>query len=759
PGTPMAGFHRRLGGADAEAPPAECVRLVSAASAADERTEIAREILLAAADGIPLHAIGVIVRETDTWSAALSRELERLGIPNFRRAAESPADSALGRAIRLWWRLEEGAFSRTDVLGVLDLLENAGGPEVSDAARDSTRRAGITGGAESWSARLETLAAASATPARQNAIRAFARDAERVVGSALGWPRAALPWKRWADEISARLFRLFAPEPVPAALVSAAEALRALERLGGDVERESAARVFFGALDEQREAAGRLGVDGVFIGTAMAARGLSFAMTVVAQLVEREFPAPGRPDPLLFDGERAVLAAHCGRAIPLKVALRSLEERQLFGLAAESATRRLVMTTARRDEAMTRDRLPSPFFTDARVAAGGDDHVRTTELGIPTAFGPAVSETEALERALARSGPATVATADPRLDRDLERRSLVRAPRFTPFDGRLGAAARAGLQGFRPGALVSLSASRVGVFAACAYRYFLRNVQGLRPWEEPERSSELDPLGLGITFHDAARRIAESASSWPPTADEAGRIAAPAAEAALAEYEAREGAIAPGLIRELARDRVAALLRAWLDHERRRGDGLRPRAAEASVGSDAAPLAVDAGPFSVRFVGAIDRIDEDAAHRPARVVDYKVKLAGGFARAFGDAGRIVGGEAVQLPVYALSTGAPVASEYLVLEAGGAEPAVEAVSFTPERTADAIESLRAFLRGMDAAIAAGAFLPRTATRFRKDPCRLCDFADVCGPGHVERFLAKEADPDADVRALRALLELP
>src|SRR5439155_26855246 len=135
----------------------------------------------------------------------------------------------------------------------------------------------------------------------------------------------ALSWESWADEISGRMERLFEPEAVPGPLVSAAESLRALEALGGEVERESAFHVFFGALDEQRETSGRLGVDGVFIGTAMAARGLSFSTTIVAGLVERDFPLPGRPDPLLFDGERQDLATRSGRPVPLKVAPRSAE--------------------------------------------------------------------------------------------------------------------------------------------------------------------------------------------------------------------------------------------------------------------------------------------------------------------------------------------------------------------------------------------------------------------------------------------------
>ncbi|HET9795561.1 MAG TPA: hypothetical protein VFS34_13995, partial [Thermoanaerobaculia bacterium] len=59
----------------------------------------------------------------------------------------------------------------------------------------------------------------------------------------------------------------------------------------------------------------------------------------------------------------------------------------------------------------------------------------------------------------------------------------------------------------------------------------------------------------------------------------------------------------------------------------------------------------------------------------------------------------------------------------------------------------------------AAIASGTFVPRTAARLRKDPCGVCECADVCGPGHKDRFAAKDDDPDPAVRALLALRRLP
>ena len=759
---PLDDFVRRLGGdLAAPAPSGDAVRLVSAAGAAGERTEIAREILMAAEAGVPLHAIGVVVRESSAWSGALSRELARVGIPNFELSAESAASSPLGRAVRIWWDLEEREFPREDVLDLFDLFRSAGVVDSPESARDLARRAGIVRGAADWTERLRRLAEAPRSETEGRAARSFAAECNRLVASAREWPRAPLEWTAWSAEIARRLEALFAPEAVPAPLVSAAEAVGALGPLGGAVERGSAAHVFFGALEEQRQASGRLGVDGVFIGSAMAARGLTFAMTIVAHLVEREFPAPGRPDPLLFDAERRALAAETGRPVPLKVEARGTEERALFGIAAGSAREILVLTASRRDEALTRDCLPSPFFADAERAAspGAGVATRAVEMGVPVTFGPSVSEAEAFDRALARSGAATVASVFAPLARALVRQDLAHAPVWTAFEGRLGPAARDALARHRPSALDSLSASRVAWFATCPYRYFLRSVQGMREWDEADRAAELDPLSLGNTFHDAARRLVAASRDWPPLPAEVVALAAGVSEEALARHEEKNAPVVPALVRELARDRIEALLRAWLAFEADRGNSLRPAAAERPLGAGGEPFVLDAGAFPVRFRGSIDRVDEDRDGRPARVVDYKVKMAPGFAKEFRGGGRIVGGEAVQLPVYALAVGGEVASEYLVLHGGSSGPAVESVSFSPEETEEAIAALRSFLAGMEAAVASGTFVPRTAARLRKDPCAVCECADVCGPGHKVRFAAKDDDPDPAVRALLALRRLP
>jgi hypothetical protein len=426
----------------------------------------------------------------------------------------------------------------------------------------------------------------------------------------------------------------------------------------------------------------------------MAARGLTFPFAAIVDLVEGNFPS-GRPDPLLFDSERRALARQCERPLPLKVALRPSEERQLFGIAAGSATQRLVLTASRRDEALSAigfRPLSSPMRSGRHPTAARARRDRRN--GRSGFTGPARLGGGALDRALAASG------------RPPSRRSTSPLARVSPgrssCGSRLDGLRRTDRLGRAPGAR-----DPSAELSALPFRLEGGDVRELplpvfpaeretKEWEEPERLAELDPRALGITFHDAARLLVESSSEWPPSSEEAAGLAGACAEAAVARHEAGSAPIVPGLIREISVRRIELLLRAWLRHEAGRRDRLRPVSAERPLGSREEPFVLDAGGFSIRFTGSIDRVDEDPEGRPARVIDYKVKLAPGFKKAFGE-GRIVGGEAVQLPIYSLAVGGDVASEYLVLQAGITDlPAVEAIAFSADETEEAIGHLRTFL---------------------------------------------------------------
>jgi RecB family exonuclease len=762
----------RLGFLSDESPLADdgSFQLMSACDDVSERSEIAREIFRALGDGIPLHKIAVITRDVGPAARALSAGLGRLGIPNFVLRADPAADAPLHEALILWWRLEEEGFRREDVLTCLELLAAEAG-EAADAStwRKAALRAGIVRGANHWN-RLPDGGLRNLWLA--------------LHASAAGWPAEARSLAAWSKELDSRLTRLFSDRRLPLPVSAAIESVVALSPLNGVISRPAVHEVFFESLAASLRSPGQLGRDGVAILPAMAARGLSFDLTIIAGLVENEFPAAGRQDPVLLDEEREDLARRTGKLVPLKLARRSAEERMLFGLAAGSALRRLVLTSSRRDSSLGRERIESSFFGRAMSAAAGEPApdplgvpaLRRTLLGRPPATDLAVSEREVRESLIASAGAASVAPHFPPLARSLRRLQAQAEPSFTPYDGVLGPGARTMLARHRFDPAAPLSASALERFGNCPLRYFFRQILRLRPLEEPEMPGEITARLLGQLFHEAARSL---------TADNAGGrfrevlerdffdLASRAAEETLRRSEENGLRFEPPLFRKLAHRTVKACVLAWLDCEKKRPSIAFPVAAEAGFGPPRSggtlgvappvrwredPVALEIGRTQLALRGEIDRIDADASGQPIRVIDYKTKKT---KWSFPKDRRIAGGEALQLPVYALAAAAPVSSEYLVIEDWeSANPKASRREFDAPATEKAIEDFKSALAVLDDAISSGTFVPRTKGILESDLCEFCDFSHVCGPGHIRRFRRKrETDRSSDVRRVISLETLP
>jgi ATP-dependent helicase/nuclease subunit B len=766
---------------DCAAPPEDgTARLVSAADDEGETSEVVREILRAIGDGIPAHRIAVVVRSAGLRDRRTLCALQRAGIPAFLASGASRADRPESRAAALWWDLEEEEFRSDRVLDVLELAFPDPGGAGAARFRALVRDAGIARGAEEWDKGLARLRRRlQASDEALAALAALASAWSRIRRSAQGWPEGLRGWQDWAEEIRGRLLVLFGTGAVPSDLWTSAEEVEALSAVGGQIDRATVRAVFFESVASTRETPGRLDRDGVAVLTVMAARGLSFDLVVLPGVVEKEFPAAARPDPLLLDEERQALSNAAKRRVPLKVLARPAEERFLFGLAVASARLRVAIVASRRDEAVDRERVAARLFARA-AAAAGPAAMRRTHLGRVAEDPVLVAPLEARLALLETTAPGDLARLIPELARPIRSRRERRSPRYTAQEGRLGAAASAALRRYRLTALPTLSASAVATFGTCPYRYFLGRILGLRPPQDPEEPGEIDARELGVAFHEAARRLARSTAPGslsalgPAERREASRKLA---EEAISDLEALGSAFTPEVLRDLAVENLRRLLLAWLEFEASRDEALPVLAAEARFGRPAPgfpadredpsfrggePAVVPLPGGAARFSGRVDRIDGEAG-RPLRVVDYKVKRSlDGHAMPIPD-GLLWGGELPQLPVYALAAGAPVASEYLFVapraSEGGDAGRVRPLELSAERTAEAIEALRKFLAGMDRAIGSGAFVPRTRGIVVSDPCERCDFSAVCGPGHISRYELKRARDDEDeVRAAISLSEI-
>jgi RecB family exonuclease len=164
------------------------------------------------------------------------------------------------------------------------------------------------------------------------------------------------------------------------------------------------------------------------------------------------------------------------------------------------------------------------------------------------------------------------------------------------------------------------------------------------------------------------------------------------------------------------------------------------------------------------LAGRIDRLDLGAGK--ALVVDYKAGKPTPYGKENRGGKLVAAGERLQLPAYALAArlfgATSVASEYLfVEEAAGGEAKVTPRRFDESGTDAAVEALGKVLALLDEAVRAGLFFPKTKSLRSSDPCRFCDFARICGPGHrrlYERKWAGEVRRDAP-NPLARLREIP
>ncbi len=782
-------------------PPAPAPRIVVAPSDGGEARETVRELLAAVDDGIPLHRIAILVRNPERQEAALTAELELRSLPYFRPAGPGFSRSPIGRAARALVRLSAENFPGEVFRELLDLLETLGlfpslGPAATSPARLGSVLAdlGFEAGRDDLGARLAAAGGRLARPlkpaddpdgwfaSRREAERAELRALESAVTAvASAAPSAeAAPWVAWSVRLRRSFGILFHGAAGRDRLEPALDALAALEAVepGASVDAATIATLLPEALDLSPERHGRFERDGVALLAAVSARGLLFDAVLVPGLVDQSFPRPVRPDPLLFDAERRAVTESSGMPLPTRADERPLrEERFLFGLARSAAKKRLVLLAAARDVSTDRPRLLSPFLLDL----AGDAARRallSRELGHPplplpdgvvwrpagrlVAEGPPLDAEDALRRALAVApglrkslpGEATAVTAA------LARGAARSLPFFTAYEGNVGHEAI----GLRLRSR-TVSASRLERFAGCAYRAFFE--RGLLLEARPEADDNgffaLDGLARGNALHAAVRDLTRTIVASRRTFQDLGeaeiaRFAAEAAARAVDAAVAADRSEPPPVLVEMEKKKLSALLAALLGHLAASPRDVPPAGAEVRFGpptadpadrdedptlSTDASVDVDGLPFQVRLHGRIDRLDRDGGR--ARVVDYKAGKPEPFKETNKNQFVVAGGERLQLPVYALAArllgAAHVESEYLFVRLEKESVKVTASRFDETRTNEAIDKLRETLRRVDEAVTAGLYFPKTVSYRSSAPCSHCDFAAICGPGHVRVYQRK------------------
>jgi ATP-dependent helicase/nuclease subunit B len=759
------------------------VEILSAPGEGRECVEAARALLSAARSGKRFDRMAVLMRRGGAYRAQLDEALLRAGIPAyFAEGAERP--DVAGRALLALLRCKhEGLSARAfcEYLS-LDIAKGTAADTLDEAAvargtwrrfERLIRRARVIGGRARFARRLAGLAAEIERdqledPSPKNeqdleALRALQVYSDELLGKLEALPTRAR-WGEWLDALDVLVGAALArPERVRAELAE----LAPLAPLG-PVSLEQVVRVLSPMLRELRsapiaDAAGR-----VLCAEVEHARGLDFDVVVVLGLAEKVFPEVVREDPLLLDATRARIDAGLEDN-----AARALNERLKLRIALGAARERIVLCYPRMDLERGRPRVPSFYGLEVLRAAEGKlpsyevliqraEAASPARLGWPAPMDP-VRAIDAIEHDLAclrsilpssspehRGAARYLLHVNTHLGRALRARAqrwMLR--KWTAADGQIEPSAEA-LEKLADRRLTAraYSPTKLELFAACPYRFYVRGVLGLRAHVEPAPIEDLSPSTYGALVHDALAtflRHAKVLGLFPMQDDSAiggGRtLLLQSIEEVAASYREE---LAPAVARVFD-DAVLAIARdltRWLERFGR--TAAEPAFIEHSVGDPkAGGIAIEGG---FRVFGRIDLVE--ARGTVLSVSDFKSGEIEAPAGA-----RVHGGTMLQPLVYALALeasmpGQVIANSRLVGATHKSQHEEREVAFDDAGRQSAL----AVLGAIDGSIAHG-FLPAAPV---EGACERCELLAACGPYELERTARKDPARLAVLQGVRRMI---
>ncbi|HEY8209077.1 MAG TPA: PD-(D/E)XK nuclease family protein [Myxococcaceae bacterium] len=647
--------------------------------------------------------------------------------------------------------------------------------------------AAVIGGHDRWKRRLDRLSAqlqhqAAAPDLDEARAERLQRDREQLETLSrfalpliedLAHLPAKAPWGEWLLHLRALSDRALRYPDRVQRLLSELQPMAGVGPVAlGEVRLVLAARLSEMTHPQKDRRPGR-----VFVGSIDDARGLDLDVVFVPGLAERIFPQRLTEDPILLDAARAAVSPELETSRE-----RAAAERLQLRLAAGAAGRRIHFSYPRVDAEQARPRVPSFYGLEVLRASEGTlpdftalqrkaERASPARIGWPAPEDPSLA-IDAAERDLSvldaffqseippPAGSARyLLEVNESLARALRRHGRRRLKRWTPADGLVkpGPEAMAALQ---PHALSQRSFSPTALqhFAACPYRFFLKEMHRLFPRKEPEPIEQLDPLQRGGLVHEVQYRMLSELRDQghlPLSAADLPR-ALSRLDAVLAEVaEEHREVLAPSIERiwKDGLDAIKADVREWLRQMQRASADWTPWKFELAFGlrgRDAAdpdsrpePVELEAG---LKLRGSIDLV-ERSARGTLRATDYKT----GRPRAV--QGTVVGGgETLQPVLYALTLermfpDAKVEGGrlYYCTQAGGFS------EVTIPLDGRSRELAREVSRVIGGAITEG-FFPAAPTR---GACDYCDFLPVCGPGEEQRWKRKPKPEVKDLLALRDL----
>lgn len=377
--------------------------------------------------------------------------------------------------------------------------------------------------------------------------------------------------------------------------------------------------------------------NGVWVGDAMAARGLSFRFVFVIGLTDHLFPRHVQEDPFLRDSVRRVLETDFGFKVEEKAKGHD-EEKLLFFLLVHAARERITLVVQRSDEE-GRATIPSWYLQEVQRCRPGLAPVDVPR-SVLQKFQTPQTDAYAVERRW---------TPRERLVQNLlQRRWPNRSTEETEAWWRI---LQQGLKTLRAqeshhrrlnacdgitGHLTDywqwlhghgLSPTSLEHYVTCPFQYFARDVLELQAADETKTTEDVQPVEIGTLVHEIIKgwyaRLSEQ--EWfkrPDSSDLPYRVLKEVAESVFREFE-RTHSVGPALLWEMQQERLAGILERILRQDLNEMDHTWiPVTFEQRLeGTMTVNTASAATTFPI--TGCPDRIDWSPTTRRYRVIDYK----------------------------------------------------------------------------------------------------------------------------------------
>ncbi len=753
--------------------PDDEARLSIASDAREEIRSIARDIAAAARRGVPFHRMAVLYWQQEPYAALIADQFALAKVPMSGHQPQKLAATTIGRMVGGVVDLADGNLSRDDVMRWLTSCPIKYGCRGFSASRwDAvSRNAGVVKGIDQWRNRLDLYARRMkrAAQAADDEVsderrRRMARDGEEALDlrtfitklhTDLAAHEDGRSWTNFVDWARRLLDEYLDTRALPESeeanrdeIQTKLNELRDLDHLRSSPTLGGFRAVLGKAMSAPSARTSELG-EGVFVGPVETSLGMRFDNVYFVGMVEGQVPPRVGGDPLLPERERE----QAGLPLPHD----PVEERYKYLAAAAGQARTL--SFPRSNNASLAGQHPSRWFLEeaSRIHGSRVSSKDLTSLTDAPWLNVIASAEDAIEAA-AQSQPADLhdydmhnlwlwlqrgnpfeqhhlAAPSSLLDRAVQMERARAGSRLTIWDGDLSSNPP---QSTFP----KLSATRLEMWGACPYRYFLSYHLGIAAPERPEEVASITPLDRGLLVHAILERfireagdggtVPEPGESW----DEGHRgLLDAVADREFRDAE-RRGVTGKALLWEMARAEIRRDLHAFLDADSKiRADhGVSPYAAELSFGmtdSEFLPLEWN----DLRFRGVIDRIDVSPDGKTALVLDYKTGGTWGYTNMDDDPVRR--GTRLQLPVYAraaqkrLGSGVDVKAAYWFVSSRGK---FETRPQKPVRMDEMQEPFAKVVKTITDGIRAGFFPanPGMSQSKRTENCKYCDFDKICPP---------------------------